>query len=228
MTFSLLLIFGLAPSIVWLLFYLRKDTHPEPNAMILKVFFWGMVAAIPAIAIELGILFGLSKINFPQQILLFLYVFGGVALVEEGLKYLVVRWKVLHNPAFDEPIDFILYMIIAALGFAALENMIILLGITHAWTFSQVAALTGLRFVGATFLHALASGAFGYFVLLSFSDPSKKYLYFFSGLGISTLLHGLFNLSIIEVEGIAKFALPLLIVLGLAFFVSFGFRKFKK
>ena len=208
LNYPLLLVFGLAPSIVWLLFYLGKDARPEPKRMILKVFLWGMAAAIPAIAIELGILSLLPQLNLPRELASALYVFLGVALVEEFLKYGVVRWKVFNNPVFDEPVDLIIYMITAALGFAALENVVILLGINPAWSFSQVAALTGLRFVGATFLHALVSGAFGYFLLLSLARPQKKHLYFFSGLGISTFLHGLFNLSIMEVEGLAKFVIP--------------------
>jgi RsiW-degrading membrane proteinase PrsW (M82 family) len=42
----------------------------------------------------------------------------------EIFKYLVVRFKVIKNPAFDEPTDIMLYMIIAALGFAAVENIL--------------------------------------------------------------------------------------------------------
>ena len=162
--YLIFLFFGLAPSIIWLLFYLRKDAHPEPNRMILKIFFWGMLIAIPAVFIEIVILALLKPLPFPALLLTLLYIFLGVALVEEVLKYLVVRYKVFHHPALDEPVDIMLYMIIAALGFAALENLIILFGLGLSSAISQVVVLTGLRFVGATFLHALASGAFGYFI----------------------------------------------------------------
>jgi len=45
MTYFLCLIFGLAPSIIWLLFFLRKDVHPESNRMIILVFLLGMAVA---------------------------------------------------------------------------------------------------------------------------------------------------------------------------------------
>ena len=43
--FFLLLILGFIPSLVWLLYYLRKDVNPEPNRLILKVFIGGMLVA---------------------------------------------------------------------------------------------------------------------------------------------------------------------------------------
>jgi RsiW-degrading membrane proteinase PrsW (M82 family) len=36
-----------------------------------------------------------------------------------------VRLKALRDPEFDEPIDAMLYMIIVALGFATIENILV-------------------------------------------------------------------------------------------------------
>ena len=55
MSYPLLIFFGLAPSIIWLLFYLRKDARPESNSQVLKIFGYGMLAVIPTALIELGI-----------------------------------------------------------------------------------------------------------------------------------------------------------------------------
>ena len=68
MPFSIYIIFGLAPSIIWLLFYLRKDSHPESNRMVLKIFFYGMLAALPAVFLEIGFKSELEKLNIPQVI----------------------------------------------------------------------------------------------------------------------------------------------------------------
>ncbi len=57
MIYPLYIFLGILPSIIWLLYYLKKDTHPEPRLMILKIFFWGMLSALPAIFIEKGIVF---------------------------------------------------------------------------------------------------------------------------------------------------------------------------
>ena len=225
------LLFGVLPSLIWLAFYLRKDAHPESNRMILKIFFYGMLIALPAIFLELGILSILKDFNIPFIV----YIFLGIALTEESLKYLVIHEKVLSNPEFDEPVDAILYMIIAALGFAAAENILILSGLGNSPLLEEIFAISALRFVGATFLHALVSGIVGYFLALSFFDPegqvygakNKKRLVFW-GLLIAIFLHGLYNLSIIEIVGPQRFIIPIAILSFSAIFISSGFKKLKR
>lgn len=241
MIYLLYIIFGLAPSIIWLLFYLRKDSHPESNRMIMKIFSWGILAALPVLLIEIGISRGLAKLNFPLTLTLFLNLFIGVALIEELVKYLVVKGQVLKNPEFDEPVDAMLYMIIAALGFAALENVLVLIPGEEVFLFGEIfrqtIIISFLRFVGATFLHALCSGVLGYFLALSFFETKKRIILIVSGLLIATLLHGLFNISIIGIESGLRignstlFLLSLIslivILVGLALAVSLGFKKLK-
>ncbi len=229
--FLIFIFFGLAPSIIWLLFYLRKDSHPESNRMILKVFFYGMLIALVAALVEIGIfkifsMTGISRIEKYQFLFFLLYNFIGIAMVEEFLKYFVVRQSVLNNPEFDEPVDVMLYMIIAALGFAALENIFVLFP-KENFLFIDTVAVSGLRFIGATFLHALCSGTLGYFLALSIATKKNGRL-LISGLLIASFLHGLYNLSIIEIENNSGFVLiPILIITSLAIFVSYGFRKLK-
>ncbi|MDP2735548.1 MAG: PrsW family intramembrane metalloprotease [bacterium] len=228
MTYVLFVLFGFVPSLVWLAFYLRKDAHPEPNHVIRKVFFFGMLATLPAIALELILRSAFSLLPFPPEVVLILYIFLGVALVEELLKFLVVRFAVYSDKALDEPLDVMLYMVIAALGFAAFENILILFGLGPASPVSNILALTLVRLLGATFLHALASGTFGYFMARSFFDPARKFWYLASGLFLATLLHGFFNFYILKVDGIQKLLVPALILLGLAIFVSLGFKQLTK
>jgi len=234
---------GLAPSAIWLLFYLRKDAHPESNRMILKIFFYGMLAAVIAALIEIGISGALVIVGenwfktFPFLFFV-LYHFIIIALVEECSKYLIIREKVINNPEFDEPVDTILYMIIIALGFAALENILVLFSGKEPFLFGEAIAITSFRFIGATFLHALCSGTLGYFLALSFFESKKRLKLIIKGVVIATLLHGLFNISIIGIEEgltsqnsllLNSSVISLVIILsGLAFFVSFGFRKLKK
>lgn len=225
MTYILFILFGFVPSLVWLAFYLRKDAHPEPNHVIRKVFFWGMLATLPAIALELTLRSLVALLPLPPEVVFILYVFLGVALVEELLKFLVVRFTVYSDKALDEPLDVMLYMIIAALGFSAFENILVLFGLGPASPISDILALTLVRLLGATFLHALASGTFGYFLARSFFDPARRFWYLVSGLFLAVLLHGFFNFYILEVDGVQKLLIPVLILLGLAIFVSLGFRQ---
>jgi len=227
-TYLLYLIFGVLPSIVWLFFYLRKDVHPESNRMILKIFFYGMAAAIPAILLEMGIAEKIKEFNFSPFLFSTLNIFFGVALVEEFLKYLVVRGKVLKSSELDEPIDVMLYMIIAALGFAASENILILFNLGPIFLFGETLSLTVVRFLGATFLHALCSGLLGYFLALSFFETKKQGRFLILGLGITALLHGLYNFSILIIEGSLSFFIPIIILIELAIFLTYGFQRLKK
>ena len=232
MTYSLYALFGIIPSIVWLLFYLRKDSHPESNKMVLKIFFYGMIAALPAILVEMGTLRVINETTFLDSFgrgaIVFLNIFIAVALVEEFLKYLVVRGKVMGNLELDEPIDIMLYMIIAALGFAASENILVLFSLGPQFLFGETLSISVFRFLGATFLHALCSGAMGYFLALSFLETKKRGRFILLGLATATILHGLYNFSIIEIEGNLSFLIPIIILLGLAVFITFAFQRLKK
>ncbi|OHA67836.1 MAG: hypothetical protein A3C82_01500 [Candidatus Wildermuthbacteria bacterium RIFCSPHIGHO2_02_FULL_47_12] len=228
MNYPLFLFFGLAPSIVWLLFYLRKDSHPEPKRFIGKVFLWGMLFTIPAIAIELFLKSFIFNIPVQYEIQLALYFFFGVALVEEWLKYIVVRAFVFYKAQLNEAVDVMIYMVASAMGFAALENIFLLSGLGPFSPLSNIMALSAIRLVGATLLHALASGFFGYFLARAFLEPKKGFAYFAAGLLASSLLHALFNFAILELEGTARILLPLALLTGLAVIVSFFFEKLKR
>ena len=227
-TYPMCIVFGVLPSFIWLLFYLRKDVHPESNRMILKIFFYGMLAAFPAILLEMGFSEALTRYNVSPLLTSILGAFIGVALVEEGLKYLIVKEKVLKNSEFDEPVDTMLYMIIAALGFAALENILIMFSLGPNFLFRDIFVTSSFRFLGATFLHTLCSATVGFFLALSFFEVRYREKLLSLGLLIAVLLHGLYNFSIMELEGKLVFSIPILILIGLAIFVTFGFKKLKK
>lgn len=224
----LLYIFGFLPSIIWLLFYLRKDKHPEPNRMVLKIFFFGILAALFAILLEKSFqkAHGLFTAS-PATTSIFAIFLGGAA-IEEYVKYLAVRFGVFKSRELDEPPDIVLYMIIAALGFAALENILVLSNYHPILTPAKALEVMGWRFVSATFLHALCSGTLGYFLALSFFHTAHRKKYFLAGLGISIGLHGFYNWSIIRLTGLNRFIIPLIILIALSLFVSFSFKKLKR
>ena len=257
MIYLLYFIFGLAPSIIWLLYFLKKDVHPESSRMIILVFLLGM-AVVPLAAILECIPIGLGgegkfqcflpdsfKVLFPSLWGVILYAFLGIALIEEAAKYLVVRLKVLRDPELDEPLDVMLYMIIAALGFAAIENILILFSPGKPLLIQEASFIIAFRFIGATFLHALCSGVIGYFMARSFFAPKFKAALLSIGFAMAIVLHGLFNLSIMKIEesltvkaGAMSIANPqafyfslftlITILSGLAIFVTLGFRNLKK
>jgi len=246
----LYIFFGILPSLIWLNFYLRRDVHPEPKSMVLKIFFYGILSTLPTIFLEMAIFEESAKLNPSSPLVIIFNIFLGVALIEELLKFLVVKEEVLNDPEFDEPIDAMIYMIIAALGFAAGENILTLISLSYTQTklffpfnkiLGQILGVSLLRFLGATFLHALSSAILGFFLGLSFFQKEKRGKLIFIGLILAILLHGFYNLSIanpdliyryfdsiIKIEGNLKILTPFFLLTLSAIFVSSGFKKLKK
>ena len=226
LNYPLYIIFGILPSIIWLLFYLRRDSHPEPKKMILKIFFYGAIITIPAILFE-TLFFEVVKISglaIPAAFIV--NIFLGVALIEETLKYSVIKQKVFNNPEFDEPVDAMIYMIVAALGFAAAENLLILFPLQNPFL-SEIFEISFLRFLGATFLHALCSAVVGYFIGLSFYRKRERNKLILIGLIIAILLHGFYNFFIIKIEKGLNLLMAFSLLIITAVFVSSGFKKLK-
>jgi RsiW-degrading membrane proteinase PrsW (M82 family) len=224
-TFFIYIIFGILPSLVWLSFYLRRDVNPEPKLMILKIFSYGMLASLPAIFLETAIFSEFSKLNFSSSVISILNIFLGIALIEESLKFLSMVLGVFKNPEFDEPVDAMIYMITAALGFAAAENVLIIFQLKPL---SEIFEVSLFRFLGATFLHALASGISGFFIGLSFFNPKVRQKLVPIGLFLAILLHGFYNFYIMKGERSLKLLIPLFGLFIAAIFVSFGFKRLRK
>lgn len=220
------------PSIIWLAFYLRKDKHPEPNRMIIRIFILGVLMVPLAGLLEHGFFIGLEKIALIEKISVLVV---GFALIEELLKYFVIKFGVLKNPAFDEPVDAMIYMIIAALGFAAAENIYLLSQADPLkMSLTSILEFITTRFLGATFLHALASGIIGYFLAASLLVKSKiRKSFIWGGLLGATALHSLFNyIIILNSQALINTAQRnfylLILLLGMAIIVSLMFKKINK
>jgi protease PrsW len=226
------LIFGLLPSLTWLFYYLRKDAHPEPKAMILKIFLWGAFITIPVFFVQIGLTYLLQYITINAFLKTLLYWFLVIAFSEEFFKYLVIRLKIINSPELDEPLDIMLYMVIAALGFAALENILYLFTPTEGLSFNQIIDRTVvidiIRFIGAVFLHTLCSAIIGYSLAVSFCEVKTKYMSLAAGIIMATVLHGLYDLSIMTLDGYMRLAVPAVIILTLAFFVFSKFNQLQK
>src|SRR3989344_6286827 len=188
---------GVSAALAWLFYYLRKDVRPEPASMVLKVFIWGSLIALPILLVQLGLSALLAESKLPPFVISILYWFFIIAFTEEFFKYLVVRKVVLNSRHLDEPLDLMIYMIVAALGFAALENTLYLFFPVGNLSFNQILnsiiIISFVRFIGATFLHTLTSGALGYFLAVEIYEIKKRGWFFIFGLLLATTLHGFYN-----------------------------------
>lgn len=209
MSSYILILAGLIPSLAWLFFYLRYDCHPEPRKAIIKTFVLAILFAPLAVAGQL-LFIGIIKLFNPEYIYessrLF---FAGAAFIEEAVKFVIVWIAVIRTADFDEPIDAMMYMIVAGLGFAALENILYFDSVYSRILFSHgsgvasvVTAKTALlRFFGATLLHVFASATMGYFLALSwfYSKHAKRIILY--GLFVASSFHFLFNIILFEFRG---------------------------
>jgi RsiW-degrading membrane proteinase PrsW (M82 family) len=200
--FSFLL--GIIPAFLWLWFWLREDAqHPEPRSLILLTFFYGALAVPCALIFQLAFNY-IFKVSTTQAVatLPLLYSFATVCIwagIEEFVKYKAAWHGGLKKSATDEAVDVPIYMISAALGFAALENTLFLIQPLIDGNLTQILTTTKLRFIGATLVHVASSALIGIFVGYSlFFMKNMKQRFFLTGFVLATLLHALFNLFIIK------------------------------
>lgn len=184
---------GLLPAMLWLVFWLMEDRcQPEPKRYIVLCFVAGMLAVWPALFIEQFIMLHSSG----WQVLL------GWAATEEVLKFGAAYIAALAWAVFDEPLDGLIYMVTAALGFSAMENALFLFTPIFEGELIRSIVMADLRFIGATLLHTLASGVVG--LALAFAYYQRARVRAFAALGgviLAIALHTLFNFFILEQGG---------------------------
>ncbi len=186
---------GTIPAVLWLFFWLHEDREtPEPIGLLILTFLAGMISVILVLPIEKYI----SSLSYSTLILTFLY-----AASEEVLKYMAFYVIMGANSHLDRPVRYPIYLITAALGFAALENTFYLVKplLTSNMTLSL---LTGnLRFLGSTLLHSATSAIIGISLGLAFfKSKTARIFYGFLGLITAVALHGTFNFFIMNQSGV--------------------------
>ena len=123
------------------------------------------------------------------------------AAIEEILKFLGIMVIIFGNSNVDKPIDYPMFFIATALGFAALENVLYLLN-PFSVSGTIVGMLTGnLRFIGSTLLHAISSAMIGSALGLSFYLKQNRTIYLFFGIICAIVLHSVFNFFIMKGSG---------------------------
>ena len=153
MAVALVSVVAFLPGVLWLMLICRSDRYdPEPTKLIVRTFLTGVI---------LGIAFGLGYRGIPFIRNAILTAVLVAPIIEEGAKFLLVRWTVYESVEFDEPLDGVVYACSAALGFAAVENVAYVL---DAW-YSILPGAGILVLLGRAVLsvpgHALFSSIWG-------------------------------------------------------------------
>ncbi len=212
----ILALVAIGPGVAWVWFFYRQDRYePEPRHLIWRTFFFGMLAVLPAAALELPFrtwmraesgAFGLFAVSFLV-----------VGVVEEGFKFLAARISVGRERAFNEPVDGIVYTVTAALGFAAVENLL------YLYSFGLRIAI--FRAIVTYLAHASFSGLVGYYWGLSrFGDPSRRGgAVAARGLLAAIALHGLYDFLLL-----GRLASPIFALLLVYLVYRFVARKIRE
>ncbi len=194
------LIGGLIPALIWLFFWLREDEcknqdtvaymcEPEPKPMVFLTFITGMIMVPAALFLERAV--------YPFVAGMGLII--AWSFIEEVLKLLAYWFINAKSKFINEATDPAIYMLTAALGFAAAENAFFLYqALSLGAPLDSAFGGQFLRFIGASLLHVGASGVLGIFIGLAFfRSRFVRFLAILIGIALATGLHVIFNKLII-------------------------------
>lgn len=199
MTIIYALLGGLLPALLWLSFWLSEDRKkPEPRRLILKTFFLGALAVILVLPFQ-----KIAAQFFP---IMGFSLFLIWAILEEVFKLVAAYFGGLKAREDDEPLDPLIYMITAALGFTALENALFVSTPFLSGDISTGLVTGGMRFIGASLLHTVSSAIIGLSLALTFyKRREKRRLALLFGILGATLIHAAFNLFLISFGSLSTF-----------------------
>ncbi len=186
------LILGIIPVVIWLLFWLKEDDErPEPKRIIVLCLLLGGAAVFGSIALEK---FSLEYVMYNPALMIIVW-----SAIEETLKYIAAIYGGLRQNWYNEPIDALIYMAAVAIGFAAVENSLYLIGPLGESGILEGLVVGKFRFIGASMLHFVSSLILGAFIAFSFYKRKiVRRMYVFFGLSTAIALHAIFNLLIIR------------------------------
>lgn len=170
--------------------YSQDLYEKEPRKLLFISFLLGCLTTIFAYIIE-------SEVTLKIFTNTFLVAFIGVALVEEGVKFVALKKYSFNKPDFNEPYDGIVYSVCISLGFATIENI--------GYVFGEKGHELGtgiLRIFSAIPMHAACGVIMGYYIGLSKFNILKRNKFAFTGLGYAILIHGFYDYFLIDGKNI--------------------------
>ncbi len=186
----ILLALAIIPGLlICFLIYKIDKFEKEPVLHLSICFFLGIVSCFPAIKLEsIGDSLGYDEFQGLGNLFIFSYII--IALSEELVKYLVLVFYAYPKKIFSEPLDGILYSVMIGMGFATLENLL------YADRFGMQTVM--VRAFTAVPAHAVFAIIMGYFVgLAKYNAKNRAYL-LAMGLIVPVLIHGTYDLFILQ------------------------------
>lgn len=206
------MVIALAPAIaLGLGVYFTDRFDKEPLPVLFKVFLWGCISVVPTVIVERT----LSYFNFFSGIAGSAFsAFLVAGLTEEFFKREVVLRAVFRAKAFNEKLDGIIYAVFAALGFAAIEN------IMYVFVSYPANPYIGLqRGIFSVPTHVLLGVTMGYYLSLAkFSyNTNFERMYLRKAWIIPALMHGFYDFILMtSAEALLFLFIPYVLYLWIA------------
>ena len=181
-----ILLLAIAPVFIIILYIYFKDKYEkEPKRLLFYNFLLGAIVSIVITTVlyyVINIILPLT--NHTSIFQQFIKAFLVVGLTEEFSKYIIVRYYVQTNKAFNEPFDGIVYTVMVSMGFAATENIFYVLEGGY-----QTALLRAFTAIPA---HATFGILMGFYMgKAKFSN--HKVVLNLTGLLFATIFHGAYD-----------------------------------
>ena len=200
-----MLLIAVVPAVALMIFIYFQDNHErEPIGLLIKIFVLGILSAIPAVLLEWGAE-KMIDITFGGTHLLYYAVdaFFGVAIIEEGVKFLAAYFLTWRNKNFNYKFDGIVYCLFGSMGFAAIENvMYVFMG------GSDMALSTGIsRGLLAIPCHGMCAIFMGYYYgnakyLKSYGDRLGCKRNMITGFLLASSLHAFYDFCLFTQMGL--------------------------
>ena len=182
----LFIAFTLLPTFLLWIYINKYDKNKEPTGVLVKLFFGGVLSAIATIinsSIVEGFIPGFSDYVVKIDVAGFLYVFFGIAFIEEITKLTMIYLLGWKDKNLDETYDVALYSMLVALGFATFENIL--------YCMEGDFGTAIVRLFTAVPGHVIDGAFMGYFLYKARTTKRKRY--FFLALMVPSLTHALYD-----------------------------------
>ena len=236
-----LLLLAVAPAIALMVYIWNKDKSKEPLKMLLILVALGAASCLPAALIELAV----GKVIEPLASVSTMFyhlveAFFGVALIEEGCKFIVMYLYTRNHKDFNGLFDGMIYAVFTSLGFAALENVMYVFegGVENAIG-RALTAVPGHMFFGVFMgynyslwhTYKLCDESEAYFAQRGMIIPrAPKYSYtgyFVKAIVLPVLIHGFYDFCLFTENSVFTIVY-LIFLVGLYIFCFGRIKKLSK
>jgi RsiW-degrading membrane proteinase PrsW (M82 family)/ribosomal protein S18 acetylase RimI-like enzyme len=201
----LLVALAIAPGLAVCVYILYRDVYNrEPALNMILSFVLGVVSIVPALAVETFV----SRFMDHSLFSIIAGAFIAVALVEEGCKFLVLRYYSFTRRSFDEPLDGIVYSVLISMGFATVENVF--------YVYNESLSVAFLRMFTSVPAHATFGIIMGYFAGKAKFNQVARPALLAKGLAGAVLAHGSYDAFLLlgENDWVKQYVSDLLLFSG--------------